>query len=212
MAKSLKQQNSKWLWMFVTLNILALLAINLGKLGDSEWLADTWDSLTQKGGIGIACIPLVTLILTNLIPPDWKAHLIFWRISNPLPGSRVFSKLAKKDQRIDINILRKACGGQLPRSAKRQNETWYKIYKKHAEKPSVIESHKSYLLTRDIAAMSLLLALGAGLFKLSIPSQSIELGWYAAGLAVFYLLSATAARNVGNRFTTNVLAEESSSN
>ncbi|MCH7228974.1 hypothetical protein [Haloferula sp. A504] len=73
--------------------------------------------------------------------------------------------------------------------------------------PAISEAQRMFLLTRDLATLSLLLAvsyLGASLI-ISIPAFF----WLAAGGGVLYLFAATSSRNNGNRFALTVLAEHS---
>ena len=75
---------------------------------------------------------------------------------------------------------------------------------------SVWESHKVYLLTRD---MSVIAALTALLFSVGVATAGADLRTtliYFVLLTVQYALIAKAAHNYGNRFVLNVICEESS--
>ena len=140
-----------------------------------------------------------------LLPAEWKATLVYWRIKDTLPGHRAFSKHAPSDPRIDLESLRKNVGA-FPFEPREQNTAWYKLYKKVASEASVEDGHKSYLLFRDLAAISLLLTVVApvGVYLLEGGIRAaLLLGALMLGQ---YLLAAIAARNSGTRFVTNVLA------
>ena len=48
---------------------------------------------------------IASLVMTNVIPPEWKHIIIYLRVKNPLPGSRVFTQLAKNDNRISYKDI-----------------------------------------------------------------------------------------------------------
>lgn len=152
---------------------------------------------------------MAALILSDLFSSESKATLVFWRLKHPLPGTRAFSQLAKRDPRVSIEQLRKNAGGRLPRSPEKQNELWYRWSRKHAESQSVMKAHKDYLLTRDMTAITWTTAVAmALLFILAPEPREHAFKFYGFQLAAFLAVS-TAARNIGNRFVQNVLAEES---
>ncbi|MFA6962930.1 MAG: hypothetical protein WC205_19410 [Opitutaceae bacterium] len=208
MSKSLKDQNKKWLWIFVSLNAIVFALALSDRPPGVEWIEATWQKLSSKTGVAAAVVPFVTLVLGNLIPSLWKARLVFWRIKDPLPGSRVFSEMAKDDPRIDLKRIREAVGGTFPRSAEKQNALWYQLYKKQSDKPTVVTAHREFLLARDMAAVSALLIIAMGFLIMALPAYSQYPLGYLCVLVVMFLLTSIAAQNLGNRFTLNVLAEE----
>ena len=106
--------------------------------------------------------------------------------------------------------MRSLSGGRFPRTPSKQNELWYRVYKKHKNEPAVVDSHRSFLLTRDIAIMTFLLAVGVGIFVFLFPEIPDGFLVYFLSLVIFYFFAAVASQNYGRRFTLNVLAEESS--
>lgn len=207
----MKEQNAKWLWAFVALNCLGF-ALVLNPGADAGWLDHTWQRLISKGGIGAALIPLATMVLTDLIPPLWKARLIFLRWRQPLPGSRAFSHLAERDPRVDLARVRASAGGSLPRAPEKQNALWYRLYKRHAEQPGVVEAHRAFLLNRDLTALGLLNILGFGGSSWIFGAGAQAISVYLLILAMLLVATMFAARNCGVRFVLNVLAEESAAN
>lgn len=207
---SLKSKNTLALWSFCGANLAIFLSLLVSK-GFAEGSIDAfWKRVTTKDGIIAASIPILTIVLTGVLNDVAKARLVFWRWRNPLPGCRAFSELLKTDPRIDIAALKKKVG-ELPRKAAEQNALWYQIYKRHRENLVVSESHRTYLLTRDMAALSATFIL---LFSIGVMAGSIgwrTVGVYSALLTTQYLLVATSARNYGIRFVLNVLTEESHS-
>ena len=157
----------------------------------------------------LKAILIPVLIFSSLISADHKAILVFWRCKHPLPGSRAFSVHAPADHRIDLTKLKKNVG-EFPVGERDQNAKWYGLYKQVDSDPSVVDSHKNYLLFRDIAAMSLLLVpiVPAVMYfsGLDTPRILISTAWFLGQ----YLVAAFAARTTGIRFVQNVLAVHAS--
>lgn len=206
----MKSKNAFYLWSFIGIHLAIFLSLYIGKQFTGSSIDQFWNSVTSKGGIIATFIPVSAIVLIGLLGDLGKAHLVFWRWRDPLPGCRVFTDLMSTDPRIDAEIL-KDKHGELPHAPKAQNALWYQIYKKHKESMIIIESQKIYLLTRDMTAVS---AIFAVLFSIGIFIDSVSLKiatFYSVALITQYLAIATSARNYGKRFVLNVLAEESHS-
>lgn len=200
-TKPLKAQNLAWLWSVVALDTLALLLVACPALiGEMTGSGFAWFRASVS-----AAAPVVVLLLLSLLSSDAKALLVFWRFRETLPGHRAFSVHAVKDSRIDIEALRKNVG-EFPEDAKEQNTTWYRLYIKVGNEVTVAQAHRHYLLFRDLAALSLLLAPAASmvLYYLDVR-RAVVLGAFVVFL-VQYAATAIAARNNGIRLVTNVLA------
>ncbi len=205
--KTLKSANRINLIVYLVLNFLffatlsGLVSIKIGEWDDllKKWLAPE--------GILIGILYSISIVLEGVISSDIKAVLVFWRVRNPLPGTRAFSDIAAKDPRIDMNALSNMFSGKLPEEPREQNAKWFSLYKKFGDAKMVLEAHKAFLLTRDLAALTIVL----------IPISIIGHIVFSAGLAVslihilillgLYLITAIASRNYGNRFVANVLVE-----
>lgn len=204
-SKTLKYRNLGWLVATLVLDVLVLLVIAFHT---------AIEELTPTTVMAIrasltALLPIPALILSSLISADHKAILVFWRLSHPLPGARAFSIHAPADTRIDLAALRKNVG-EFPTAARDQNAKWYSLYRLVDSDPSVVDSHKNYLLFRDIAAMSLLLVPAV---PLAMHFADIDTAGMKVSAALFfgqYLLTAFAARTTGIRFVQNVLAVHAS--
>jgi hypothetical protein len=201
----LKGKNAAYLWSFVGINVAIFLCMLVNHWLSIDTLDQSWHRVTLKNGIFAAAIPTVAVVLAGILGASAKARLVFWRWRNP--GCRVFSGLLKTDPRLDATALR-AKLGKFPTGAKAQNALWFGIYKRHRAKLRVLESHKHYLLTREMTAIAaaFLVLLSAGIM-LRPPDAKVT-GLYVLALIVQYLLVASAARNYGNRFVLNVLSEE----
>lgn len=198
--KTLKSQNLKWLWSVVAVDALALALIASPEiLSPASVRSLAWVRLLAAG-----VAPVVVLLLTSLLSADAKAVIVFWRAKETLPGHRAFSVYAPSDSRINIDALRKNVGS-FPDDPREQNTLWFKLYKKVESEVTVAQAHRHYLLFRDLAAMSLLLApiatLALYLGGAASPATSIAF----ALLCTQYAATALAGRNNGIRFVTNVL-------
>lgn len=200
-SKTLKGRNLAWLVATLVLDVLVLLVIAFHAAIDDltpTRLAVIRASLT-------ALLPIPVLILSSLISSEHKAILVFWRRSHPLPGARAFTMHAPADYRIDLAKLKKNVG-EFPTVERDQNSKWYGLYKQVDSDPLVMDSHKNYLLFRDIAVMSLLLVPTLPLVFHFSGVDSTRILVSAAWFIGQYLVTAFAARTTGIRFVQNVLA------
>jgi len=150
----------------------------------------------------------LSMILEGVISSNVKAMLVFCRIRNPLPGHRAFSSIAKKDPRINLKDLQKIFpNNTVPKGEEKQNSEWYKLYRKYSSVGTVWEAHRSFLLTRDLAALTLLLIPIALLGHLMLATDDINIIIHLLILFAFLILSIISSRNYGNRFVANVLVE-----
>jgi len=150
-------------------------------------------------------VPAGVLIMTSILSHKIKASLVFWRFKNVLPGHDAFTKHARSDSRIDMESLR-ANIGEFPANPAEQNATWYKLYKRVEHNEVVSDSHRSFLLFRDMAAISLLMSLGSLAFLPMAGLNALECVSVTLIFILQYIISAVCARNHGVRFVTNVLA------
>jgi hypothetical protein len=207
---NLKSKNAVYLWSFIGINLAVFLSVFLTQGFASSSIDQFWKRITTRGGFFAACVPLISIVLTGFISELNKGRLVFWRWRNPLPGCRAFTHLMKTDPRVDVPALKKKLGN-LPRNAQAQNALWYSLYKKHRESLEVLEAHRIYLLTRDMATLAAVFMI---LFSTSTILDSVRpksSAIYCVILLVQYLVIATSARNYGARFVLNVLTEESHS-
>jgi hypothetical protein len=199
-GKSLKARNMMWLIAVGIVDVIVLLVIVFHRpIGD--FAADK--GVTFRTGLSVF-LTVPVLFLSYFLSHSQKAILVFWRLRNPMPGSRAFSVYAPADVRIDMESLKKNVG-EFPEDERGQNSMWYRLYKLVENDVSVLESHQKYLLFRDIAAVSILLVPLVPLALLVLGSRPSALAWSAGIFVVQYLIAAVAARNSGVRFVQNVL-------
>lgn len=206
-SRSLKAQNTPWIWAVVVADSVVALAIASPSVFDQMTLS--LSAILRLSTASIA--PVVVLLVTSLLPPEAKAVLVFWRVHHALPGHRAFSVYATSDPRIDLQTLQRNVG-KFPEAPRDQNAAWYRLYKKVETEVSVTLAHRNYLLFCDLAVLSVLLTpfVLVILVVLGVAGSAV---WYAVCLfGIQYVVTAIAARNHGVRFVTNVLALHSSSN
>lgn len=199
---SAKKGLLKWLGAFVAFDIVVLGAILAPQL-----LSTPTIGLRITGGLTTFLAPPVLLLLNTLVPQDLKHVLVFWRLRDVLPAHRAFTIYVPGDPRIDSAAL-KARVGEFPTDPRDQQNLWFRLYQKHKTELSAVDAHRPFLIFRDLAALSFLLAILA-------PVLLWALGFSIATwstLAVFagqYILAALASRQAARRFVCTVLSLES---
>jgi len=204
--KTLKEKNAPIIVIFIVWCLALYTVFVISPTDFWDKFQSTFKEFNKKDGLILIISPILTLILTGLISSDNKARLVFWRFRYALPGHRAFSDVVKHDARINIKQLAQKMGS-LPKGPKEQNSQWYSIYKRYSEAPMVLHAHKNFLLARDLCSISFLFALIGpwGLLLHGHRSHAVLL--YASVMFAHYLLFMAVARNHGNRFVGNVLAE-----
>lgn len=200
-SKSLKSEYQKWLWMLATADLIAVLLFLVPGVPSNASLAQlgNWRLLTT------VVIPVGVLLLVNALPHKVKCMLVYWKPYGWLPGCEVFSRYAPDDVRIDMAALAKNVG-TLPTDAGAQNARWYQLYKLVENQTEILEVHRSFLMYRDMAALSLPF-IGLAPLCLYFAGASKEAQWIGAGIFVAqFVLTAISARWSGIRFVCNVLA------
>nr|WP_295075130.1 hypothetical protein [uncultured Roseateles sp.] len=202
--RSLKSSNFKWHIALATAD-----AILLGLFVAPEVLTSA--TATQLGlfrALSAALMPVLVLLLLNLLSSNAKAMLVFWKPLGVLPGCEAFTRHGPADPRVDMAQLKKNVGA-LPTDPKEQNSKWYKLYKQIESRTEVMSAQKDFLMYRDMAVLSLPLALltPVALWGAGVGASGI---WGAAGLFVAqYLLTRVSARHAAERFVCTVLAVHS---
>lgn len=200
-SKSLKSEYQKWLWMLTTADLIAVLLFLAPYTPSTVGIAQLW-SLRL---ISTVVIPVGVLLLVNALPHKVKCMLVYWKPYGWLPGCEVFSRYAPDDVRIDMAALTKNVG-TLPTDAGAQNARWYQLYKLVENQTEILEVHRSFLMYRDMAVLSLPI-IGLAPLYLHFAGASAKTQWISAGIFVIqFVLTAVSARWSGIRFVCNVLA------
>ncbi|WP_445354268.1 hypothetical protein ACJJI5_12965 [Microbulbifer sp. EKSA008] len=198
-----KTQNTAPLALLVLLQLLVVYCLNTASF-DINLLT----SIKEAGGVMLA-IGVLASWLSYLLPTGLKNTLVFLRLRNVLPGHR-FIQLVEADPRIDAQLLKEKVPDceSLSSDHKGQNSYWYReFYRPVADQHEVASTHKSYLLYRDAATVSLLCAAIFVLAKLLL-TESMSAFELTSG-TVFPLAAlgfALAAGNAGRRLVTTAVA------
>lgn len=201
--KNIKDEYKKYIDVFIISHIILIYIILFG-LNFNE-IKNIFKDEFYKGTI-ILILPILSVVLNGVLPNSIKEFLVFWRFKNRLPGYMAFSKYAKNDARIDLNILKEK-HPELKNENLDENKIWYKIYKKYVEYPNVWDSQKNYLFTRDIIGLIFLFFVLVVIVDFIIDSKNITILY--ALLIIEYFIIKIASYNYAVKFVINVLAEDS---
>lgn len=203
-SKSLKDQNRWHLWLLIAVNVAVFYAaLNFSDFESSDFRA-LINSAIQLLPIGLATV--VTTIANGLLSANIKVRLVFLRWHHALPGNRAFSKYAQQDPRIDQARLAQMIDKASLRSPEAENATWYRLYKKVHNDPSVQQVHREFLLLRDYAGLAVLFFFGFGAVALFTMQPPKVLAVYCVLLIAQFMIVRHAAAIYGVRFVTTVLA------
>lgn len=200
-----KAKNAPQLWIMLLANILIIAGMIFPQYYSQ--LTNDFNVVILIRSLGVFIAPLLLFLLNGLLSPNQKAILVFWKLKNALPGCEAFTRLSKRDPRVDIKKLQELHGA-LPKNPVDQNRLWYKIYKKHSQDIIVSESHRAFLLARDLTSLSVLLIVFMGLPAVVFGIWPVAL-YYFCFLLLQYFVIVIGAQNRGKRFVSNVLAIES---
>jgi len=199
--QAFKAGNMRWLVALAAADLLAIALLVVPGIAEKAGL--TTSAIGRASMTTV--LPVIVLLLVNLLPPDVKAMLVFWKPLGVLPGSQAFTKHGPADPRIDMTALRKHVG-VLPTEPAEQNRKWYALSKAVSGEPLVVDSHKAFLLYRDMTALSVALLL---LVPIALRVNGVAWGTVGLAAAMFagqYVVTMIAARSNAVRFVCNVLA------
>lgn len=213
--RSLNAENRPLLGAFLLANVVLLVSLDPVVISRIEQPLKGLNSLLASGLTASVVASLFAFVLNGLIPPHFKAALVFWRKpSDALPGRRAFSEHAIDDPRIDVERLRRKLR-KFPTDPEEQNKVWYRLLKKHEVRSgSVVDAHQQYLLSRDMTAMTAVLFIGYNVIAavgavLESPVSPMVVG--DLSLMVEGVILSVVARFAGYRLVRDVLAREAAS-
>lgn len=205
----IKSENRKWLILYLLLHIV-IFALFTGlikfNLNDADQLIS---KLKNPQGFLPLLVGVLMIILEGLFKNSVKEFLVFWWIKNRLPGHRAFSKLGPEDPRVDMEKVKELFPDGLPTDPKKQNNEWFRLYRKYQNELQVFYSHKAFLLTRDLAALTIIFILLSVSGHFLLGSSPRMLFYHILILVILFTGISLSARNYGHRFVANVLAEAS---
>lgn len=206
----IKSTNRKWLIGYLLLNVV-IFAYFSGLIGltfkDFNELLSKLKS--PDGFLPLLGLPL-SIVLEGFLSNSFKEVLVFWRVKDRLPGCRAFSHIACNDHRINMNKLNSLFPDGLPEDPREQNQEWYSLYKKYQDERTVFQSHKVFLLTRDLTALTGVLIPISLIAHWIWGTQTKMIIYHLAVLLLLFFFISLSAQNYGKRFVANVLAEATS--
>ena len=191
----------RWIGAFIAFDMALLTYVLI-----PDW---RWGAAEPKmiiGGLTTVLSPPMLYMMTSILSPDLKASLVYWRTKRALPGYSAFSRHLHSDSRIDPDVVA-ARRNPLPSDPDAQQRLWYKIYRDHRNDEAVVDANRRYLTFRDLAAVSLLVAVVAPI-ALTAFDLGFARGPVAAIFCLQYLGSTVVARVAGVRLVRTVLAIE----
>ncbi len=174
------------------------------------WLSDgqlpTVDAALKRA-MPAAGLFIVCQLLQDVFPKSVKEVLVFWRITDRLPGHRAFSVIARSDTRIPLIGI--SAAGEAELDGPSQNARWYQKYKTVSSEESVAHESFRYLAWRDVTTTLWLLAVGSIAFAFVGWLGWLEVLVATSTCIIAALATALAARNAANSLVRNVLAQTS---
>lgn len=157
-----------------------------------------------------ALLSVTAALVQDLLPKPLKEFAVFWRLDDRLPGHRSFSDQIESTHRFDVSrILNWSDLKNL--GPKKQQNIFYRTYKKHCDTAPVYHYSLRYIAWRDTGAMLLLLAIATiALSALDI----IQIGDIAAlkissACLCCWALTVFAARQASKELVIQVFISES---
>ncbi len=200
--KTIKERNRRLIATYIIINCLIFFAVhNLYPKEISNYIIE-WGKIVGF----IVAANLFVSILNGFLSLKIKEVIVFWKLTNRLPGHYSFSKYAVKDPRISIQHLQDKLG-VLPNEPKKQNELWYRIYLQHKDDRPILEIHRLYVLSRDLAGIIIII-----LFTYSLISLILKVDHYQFSFILFtiylvqYFVLIIVSRNYCRQFVADVLA------
>lgn len=203
----IKSENRKWLISYLLLHVVlfALFAslINFDLI-DSDQLISKLKN--PQGFVPLAATILI-IVMEGLFKNPVKEFLVFWRLKNRLPGHRAFTKIGPNDPRIDMERVKRLFPGGLPLDPKEQNNEWFRLYREYQDELQVFYSHKAFLLTRDLASLTVIFIPLSVFGHFLLGSVPMMVGYHISILVILFVGISLSARHYGERFVANVLVE-----
>ena len=219
--KDLKSYRSREIPMLILGNILVLLFFSgifefSGNAGnDSEWISLALNILNSS--ILSSILYIFTLILDGVFNDKLKSKLVYIFFGKS-PGERVFTQIMSnnKDNRFSYNQLKEKrpdIFSNMPSDKKEkfkyENNEWYKLLNKYRNEDMVFQSHRDWLMYRDMYCSTICMLIIYLILSLAFRLISFNVNFVAFIIALLLLLN-IAARNKACRFVYNVVACEAS--
>ena len=203
----LKKQNRKTLVGFILINVILFSLLSNNFFIDKTEIINLISNPLDPMLLAVILLFGLSIILEGIMSSNLKAIIVFNRIEYPLPGCRVFTEIAPRDRRINMQKLTEMYNNELPFEPAAQNSEWFRIYKLYENVELIEESHKSFLLTRDLLALSIILFILSTILHLFVGTSIQNLIYSSIIYITLIIISKISANNYANRFAANVLVE-----
>ena len=204
---TLKKQNRKTLVGFILINVILFSVLSNNFFIDTTGIKDLISSALDPKILLVILLFGLSIILEGILSSNIKAIIVFNRIKFPLPGCRIFTDIAYRDHRIDMKKLKGIYNNNLPSEPESQNSEWFRLYKLYEKVEVIEESHKSFLLTRDLLALSIILIILSTVLHIIVGTDFQNIMYSITIYIVLIIVFKISAYNYGNRFTANVIVE-----
>ena len=187
--------------------IFALFAslINFGLINADDLILKL---MSPQGFVSLTAAILI-IVLEGLFKNSVKEFLIFWRLKNWLQGQRAFTKIGPNDSRINMERIKTLFHDSLPVNPKKQNNEWFRLYREYQDELQVFYSHKAFLLTRDLASLTVIFIPLAIFGHFLLANMLQMLAYHLSILVILFVGISISARHYSERFVANVLVEAS---
>jgi len=115
--------------------------------------------------------------------------------------------VAQRDPRISVGKLLDIFPDGLPQDPADQNAKWYELYRMFGEAPIVYDTHRYFLLTRDMATLTVILIPFCIIAHLCWHSSHAVIFTHVLVLVCLFIVISISSQNYGRRFVANVLVE-----
>jgi len=204
---TLKKQNRKTLIGFILVNVILFSLLSNNFVVDTKGIINLISNPLDPKILSLILLFGLSIILEGVLSSNLKAIIVFNRIKYPLPGCRIFTEIAPKDHRIDMQKLNERYNNKLPSEPASQNIEWFRLYKLYEKVEVIEESHKSFLLTRDLLAQSIILLVLSTILHIAVGSSALNIIYSIIIYFTLIIVIRVSAKNYGNRFTANVIVE-----
>ena len=204
---TLKKQNRKSLVGFILVNVILFSLLSNNFIIDITGTKDLISNPLDPRILSVILLFGLSIILEGILSSNLKAIIVFNRIKYPLPGYRVFTEIASRDNRINLQKLTERYNNKLPSEPAAQNSEWFRLYKLYEKVDVVEESHKSFLMTRDLLALSIILLILSTILHFALGTSALNIIYSTIIYAALIIIFKISAKNYGNRFTANVIVE-----
>lgn len=201
-TKSIQAINVKWILAALAADAIGLAILAHPELDFGKVSAIAWVKLFTTGGASVLILAVAYCLGERI-----KEILVFWRIRHALPSHRAFSVHALRPM-VRLEGLKKIVG-EFPTAPQAQTDLWYQLYLKAQTNVRVAGPSRNYLLFRDLAATSYLLAVIVPVIMLLATAPLFLIEVAAGALVVQGFIVAQAARSQGIRLVVMVLSVHS---